>query len=152
MADVMFDIVNTELMGKHIYKLSNVDIGKLEHYAKRQNYGSIPVENFETKDEEKTLVDFYLNHIFASNSEALTDIIYQPYETFMKQIDHSPIESFSFDDYNKIAIETAICGMPKNKQLPVPHKNYSLTDGCFGDDAGFMVKTVQESFIGKYKN
>lgn len=48
-------------------------------------------------------------------------------------------------------LEVASCGMPKNTRLPIPETNYSLTDGSFGDDAGFTMIGFHKHFLGKGK-
>jgi len=89
------------------------------------------------------------------NSENIDKNIYiqnlQYYHLYPKHIYEQSIISLSFDDYNKYSLEIVTCGMRKNTQLPVPYENFSLTNGCFGDDAGFTIRKGQNNFLGKFK-
>lgn len=56
----------------------------------------------------------------------------------------------SIDPAAHFALEYATCGMKKNTRLPVPHENFSLANGCFGDDAGFTMGHHQKNFLGAF--
>lgn len=64
---------------------------------------------------------------------------------------HTPesfVKTIPSNDYQALALEIATCGMKKNTRLPVPHENFSLISGCFGDDAGFTTQSNEQNFLG----
>lgn len=109
--------------------------------------------------------DFYSNKLytdinepFEQHSQPLTDIYryhhhYRRHHQHTKQA-HETITSSSSsalpNDYQTLGLEYATCGMKKNTRLPVPFENFSLLNGCFGDDAGFTMQFDQQNFIGIY--
>jgi hypothetical protein len=157
MSDDDFEIVNSENIEKNIYKLSNVDIEYLKHYLKQQSQSLIDLTNIQKTYQEETTLDFSLEKIFMQNSQPLVDIYqyhhhYRHHNPYVKEVHEEPLSPPSFNNYNTFSLEIATCGMPKNTKLPVPYDNFSLTDGCFGDDAGFTTQLAQESFLGRFNN
>lgn len=144
MNDVTYNIVKSKNIDKKFYTFSDVDIQNLQYYLNQQNLPDVEQDN-----EENTSIDDYLNEILAEISQPIPDI----YQYHHPQRNHGQesIKSLPFDYYNTDSLEIAICGMQKNTQLPIPHENFSLTNGTFGDDAGFTMQRAQHTFLGKFK-
>jgi hypothetical protein len=92
--------------------------------------------------------------MFMENSQPLVDIYqyhhhYRYNHPYVDQVHEEPIQSLSDNNDNTFSLEIATCGMPKDTKLPVPYENFSLADGCFGDDAGFIAQMAQENFLGR---
>ena len=64
------------------------------------------------------------------------------------------IKQFAYiQSITSISLVIATCSMRKNTRLPVPYENFSLTDGCFGNDPGFTIqKKTEENFLDKLKH
>ena len=103
--------------------------------------------------------DFYSDKLYTELSERseysqpLTDIYryhhhYRRHHQHAKHAHEKPTTSILSGDYQVLALEFATCGMKKNTRLPVPHENFSLTNGCFGDDAGFTIRCDKKNFLG----
>lgn len=105
--------------------------------------------------------DFYSEKLYTElskpldYSQPLTDIYryhhhYRRHNNHHTKQTHEKIPNSTIPgEYQTLALEFASCGMKKNTRLPVPYENFSLTDGCFGDDAGFTMRTDQLNFLGK---
>ncbi|CAF2824620.1 unnamed protein product [Rotaria sp. Silwood2] len=135
--------------------LSDSDIQNLKNYLHGQVHLSINIENVEQYDQENMPVDFDLSKIFIKGSQSLPDIYHISYHyrhhrhhPYTKHIREEPTISLLIDGDKKLSLEIATCGMQKNTRLPVPHKNFSLNDGCFGDDAGFIIQKERGNFLG----
>ena len=103
--------------------------------------------------------DFYSDKLYTDvsqqneHSQPLTDIYryhhhYRRHHHHTRQTHDNPITSILPNDCQPLGLELATCGMKKNTRLPVPYENFSLVNGCFGDDAGFTMKYHQQNFIG----
>ena len=145
MNDVTYNIVKPANIDKKYYTFSDDDIQNLKSYINQQNHS-----NVEDDDQENRSIDYYLNQILAEISQPLPDI-YQYHHSQMQDVHDEPITSLPFDFYSTFSLEIIACGMQKNTQLPIPHENFSLTNGTFGDDAGFTMKKAQHTFLGKFK-
>jgi hypothetical protein len=87
------------------------------------------------------------------HSQPLTDIYryhhhYRRHHQHTKHAHDKLATSILPNDYQTLALEFATCGMKKNTRLPVPYENFSLINGCFGDDAGFTMRSDQQNFLG----
>ncbi|CAF2899528.1 unnamed protein product [Rotaria sp. Silwood2] len=102
---------------------------------------------------------FYSNKLFSElvkpseHSQPLSDIYryhhhYRRHHHHTKHAHEKPTTSILLGNHQILSLEYATCGMKKNTRLPVPHENFSLTNGCFGDDAGFTMRYNQQNFIG----
>ncbi|CAF3390378.1 unnamed protein product [Rotaria socialis] len=103
--------------------------------------------------------DLYFDKLDADHSkpfehaQPLTDI-YRYHHHYRRQHQHTkhshekPNTSILPGNYQILALEFTTCGMKKNTQLPIPHENFSLKNGCFGDDAGFAMRRNQQNFLG----
>ena len=81
-------------------------------------------------------------------AQLLTDVNrYVPHQ-HTKHAHEQPTLSIQPNNYHRLCLEFATCGMKKNTQLPVPHENFSLENGCFGDDVGFMMQCNRQNFLG----
>lgn len=146
-ATFYFDNVNSENFDdNNIHNLSNVDIQSLKFYLNQhdQTVNNPIVVTQPTSDDIKT-IDFYVNQILMENSQSL-NTNYPIEESVIS--DSSDSDDDDDDDYGDFSLDVAICGMAKNKSLPVPHENFSLTKGYFGDDAGFILHKEQDIFLG----
>jgi hypothetical protein len=105
--------------------------------------------------------DFYSNKLYtelnepSEHSQPLTDIYryhhhYRRHHQHTKHAHDKTTTSILPGDYQILALEYATCGMKKNTRLPVPYENFSLINGCFGDDAGFTTRFDQQNFIGNF--
>ncbi len=100
--------------------------------------------------------DFYSDKLYAElterseHSEPLTDIYryHHHYRRHHQQTKHAHEKPIISGDYQVLSLEFATCGMKKNTRLPVPHENFSLINGCFGDDAGFTIQRDENHFLG----
>ncbi|CAF1415050.1 unnamed protein product [Rotaria sordida] len=157
MSGVNIQIINSTNIDKNIYKLSACDIRNLTYYLHVQSHPFINIENIGKNDQENMSVGLDLNKKSTKNSQPLTDTYrihhnYRPNSQrrrpYTKHVPDKPKISLSLDPNKKLCLEIATCGMKKNTRLPVPHKNFSLIDGCFGDDAGFIIQKDQRNFLG----
>lgn len=160
MSDVNFEFVNSENVDKNVYNLSDVDIRNLKHYVKGQGHPLMNIGNIEQNDQGKISVDLYLNKIDKKNSFLSNDTYsyhHHHHHRYHNQHRHHPYSKHTHDQsivslplmsFRKLSLEIAICGMPKNTKLPVPNENFSLNDGCFGDDAGFIIQKANANFLG----
>jgi len=105
--------------------------------------------------------DFYSNKLYtelnepSEHSQPLADIYryhhhYRRHHQHTKHAHDKTTTSILPGDYQILALEFATCGMKKNTRLPVPYENFSLINGCFGDDAGFTTQFDQQNFIGNF--
>lgn len=103
--------------------------------------------------------DFYSNKLYtdiqqpSEHSQPLADIYryhhhYRRHHQHTKQAHDKVAASTLPGDCQALGLEFATCGMKKNTRLPVPFENFSLLNGCFGDDAGFTMRFDQQNFIG----
>jgi hypothetical protein len=103
--------------------------------------------------------DFYSNKVYSElrepsePSQPLTDIYryhhhYRRHHQHAKHDHEKPTISISTGDNKIFSLDFATCGMKKNTRLPVPNENFSLTNGSFGDDAGFTMRCNQQNFLG----
>ncbi|CAF1614843.1 unnamed protein product [Rotaria magnacalcarata] len=87
------------------------------------------------------------------HAQPLTDI-YRYHHHYRRQHQHTkhahekPNTSILPGNYQILTLKFVTCGMKKNTQLPIPHENFSLINGCFGDDAGFAMRRNQQNFLG----
>ena len=91
----------------------------------------------------------------SEHSQPLIDIYryhhhYRRHHQHTKQAHERSITAKSIDLATHFALEYATCGMKKNTRLPVPNENFSLVNGCFGDDAGFTMGHHQKNFLGGF--
>jgi hypothetical protein len=107
--------------------------------------------------------DFYSEKLYtelskpAEHSEPLTDIYryhhhYRRHHQHTRQTHEKPTISTASRNDKSLSLDFATCGMKKNTRLPVPHENFSLAKGCFGDDAGFTIRHEQKSFLGSFRS
>ncbi|CAF0817232.1 unnamed protein product [Rotaria sordida] len=124
---------------------------------------SSPSHDHNHRHHEPDYVDitdsFYSNKLFSEliklseHSQPLSDIYryhhhYRRHHHHTKHGHEKPITSILSGNYQILSLEFATCGMKKNTRLPVPNENFSLTNGCFGDDAGFTMRHNQQTFLG----
>jgi hypothetical protein len=104
--------------------------------------------------------DFYSNKSYAESkpsiehSQPLTDIYryhhhYRRHHQHTKHAHENTIKQTLTQPKSTLLLEYATCGMKKNTRLPIPDENFSLTNGCFGDDAGFTMERNQQNFLGR---
>lgn len=144
MTDLYFEYIDLEIHDNNIYNLSNIDLQNLKLYLNQQNE---PLIN-QTTDEEEKSIDYYVNQILKQNSQVSNEIGSYKNYPYKEQIISSSSED---DSYGEFSLDVSVCGMPKNKQLPVPRENFSLAKGYFGDDCGFVLQNEQHIFLGKFK-
>ena len=157
------------------HKLTDADVQNLKHYLHRYNQPSAKTTTTATANRRKSVDDMaasqHREHVkvidsvhidkFASQaddlsefSQPLTDIYryHHHYRRHHQQTRHAhdkpTILPVSLDGYEVFCLDFATCGMKKNTRLPVPHENFSLLNGCFGDDAGFTTRQQQQNFLG----
>ena len=105
--------------------------------------------------------DFYSNKRYteldepSEHSQPLIDIYryhhhYRRHHQNTKQAHERSITAKSIPQPAHFSLELATCGMKKNTRLPVPNENFSLANGCFGDDAGFTMGQHQKNFLGNF--
>jgi hypothetical protein len=116
------------------------------HYRHPQDY--VDITNDFYSDKLYTEVDDSSEY-----SQPLTDIYryhhhYRRHHQHTKHAHEKITTSILPGDYQTLALEFATCGMKKNTRLPVPYENFSLINGCFGDDAGFTMRSDQQNFLG----
>ncbi|UJR28007.1 hypothetical protein I4U23_009265 [Adineta vaga] len=103
--------------------------------------------------------DFYSEKLcagskkLAEKTQPLIDIYryhhhYRRHHQHIRQTHEKPTTSIVSRDNQILSLEFATCGMKKNTRLPVPHENFSLKNGCFGDDAGFTIRHKRKNFFG----
>ncbi|CAF0978952.1 unnamed protein product [Rotaria sp. Silwood1] len=155
MTTISFQIINSENIDENMLRLSATDIRNLKNYIHGQNHPLVNIENVESNDQENVPIDINSNKVSTRNSQSCTDIsqFYYHYRhhrhrPYTKHIHEEPIISLSIGGNKSLTLEVATCGMQKNTRLPVPYRNFSLIDGCFGDDAGFIIQKEQGNFLG----
>jgi hypothetical protein len=123
--------INSEVtdINKNVLKLSDVDIRNLMLYL---NHLIIKPIN----KQENLSIDFYLSKIFTKNPQL--------------SIEKGWVTPMFFDNHQTFSLELATCGMQKNTPLPVSHAHFSLTNECFGDDAGFTMQSANKHFLGSF--
>ncbi|CAF0826949.1 unnamed protein product [Adineta ricciae] len=103
--------------------------------------------------------DFYSEKLYselskpAEHTQPLTDIYryhhhYRRHHQHARQAHEKLSPPTVSRENSSLSLEFATCGMKKNMRLPVPHENFSLTNGCFGDDAGFTIRHKLKNFFG----
>lgn len=161
-------------------KLSQADVENLKHYLNRYDQSSskkateILLPN-STKYVTNTSShhhhpqnyvdisdDFYSEKLFtelnkpSEYSQPLTDIYryhhhYRRHHNHHTKQAHEKIPKSTVPgEYQTLGLEFATCGMKKNTRLPVPYENFSLDNGCFGDDSGFTMRSDQNNFLGNF--
>ena len=150
------------------HKLTDADVQNLKHYLHRYNQPSAKTTTAATPNRRKSVDDMatseHREYVKISDnahaddlseySQPLTDIYryHHHYRRHHQQTRHAhdrpTILPVSLDGYEVFCLDFATCGMKKNTRLPVPHENFSLLNGCFGDDAGFTTRRQQQNFLG----
>jgi len=131
----------------------SVNSSSPHHYQHHHHHHNYPQDYVDFTD------DFYSNKLytdvneFSKHSQPLADIYryhhhYRRHHQHTKHAHDKVTASILPGDYQTLALEFATCGMKKNTRLPVPYENFSLLNGCFGDDAGFTMRSDQHHFIG----
>ncbi|UJR21416.1 hypothetical protein I4U23_024505 [Adineta vaga] len=143
---------------KYFYTLSDVDMKNLKSYLKEQSRSLSDLTNIERNDQDGISLDFYVNRIIEDMSEPLNDNYryhhrhhhhhHHHHSHATKHVYDEPTKSDPAEYADTFALEIATCGVQKNTKLPVPHENFSLTNGIFGDDAGFTMQRNHQNFIG----
>jgi hypothetical protein len=164
--------------GRSPAKLSSTDVEKLKHYLNRHHHDcskshvsldslSISVSKTKAPTSLNPLKyvditdDFYSSKEYADlcppsdSSQPLADIFCYHHHYRRQQHHHTKPTHENTSQPVPVPIEPsflldfATCGMKKNTRLPVPNENFSLSNGCFGDDAGFTMEHHQKNFFGK---
>jgi hypothetical protein len=151
------------------HKLTDADVQNLKHYLHRYNQPSAKTTTTSaTANRRKSVDDMAASqhreyvkvidnaHVddLSEYSQPLTDIYryHHHYRRHHQQTRHAHDKPatmpVSLDGYEVFCLDFATCGMKKNTRLPVPHENFSLLNGCFGDDAGFTTRREQQNFLG----
>lgn len=124
--------------------ISNASVHSVGHHS---NYVDITNDFYTAKEyselnasieQSQPLTDVYRYHHHYHRHQPHTKHAHEKVNTFVVALQHEPAYS----------LELATCGMKKNTRLPVPHENFSLANGCFGDDAGFTLGRDQHNFLG----
>lgn len=160
-------------------KLSQADVENLKHYLNRYDQPSskktteilLPnptkhvnhtSSHHHPQDYVDITDDFYSEKVYtelnksSDYSQPLTDIYryhhhYRRHHNHHTKQAHEKIPKSTVPgEYQTLGLEFATCGMKKNTRLPVPYENFSLDDGCFGDDAGFTMRFDQNNFLGDF--
>jgi hypothetical protein len=175
--DIIQSALSTKPTYSSTQKLSNADVENLKHYLNRYsrpspnrrstqgiispNYTRHPVNSSSRHPQNYVDItdDFYSDKLYTEHNESseysqpLTDIYryhhhYRRHHHHTKHAHEKVTTSILPGDYQTLALEFATCGMKKNTRLPVPYENFSLINGCFGDDAGFTMRSDQQNFLG----
>ena len=132
-----------------------------KHYATKSSYHHHHHHHHHPQDYVDITDDFYSEKLYTElnkpleYTQPLADIYryhhhYRRHNNHHTKQTHEKLPSSTLPgDYQTLALEFASCGMKKNTRLPVPYENFSLTDGCFGDDSGFTMRADQQNFLGK---
>jgi hypothetical protein len=174
--DIIQSALSTKATYSSTQKLSDADVENLKHYLNRYsqpsttttatrkpaqetitpNFPRHPVNSSHRHPQNYVDIteDFYSDKVYTDVNQPLTDIYryhhhYRRHHPNTKHA-HEKVTTTSVlpGDYRTLALEFATCGMKKNTRLPVPHENFSLANGCFGDDAGFTMRSDQQTFLG----
>ncbi|CAF0755023.1 unnamed protein product [Adineta steineri] len=137
---------------KAIQEISSPDLTKIfsnsfTHRHQQQDYVDITDDFYSDKFSTERVKP-------SEHSQPLADI-YRYHHHYRRHHHHhtkpaheKPATSIATNDKQALSLEFATCGMKKNTRLPVPNENFSLTNGCFGDDAGFTIRSKKQNFLG----
>ena len=131
-------------------KILSSDLSKLMIHGRSSPAGYLDITEDFYSNKNYTEVD---NSSSSEHSQPLIDIYrfhhhYRRHHSHTKQAHHHSQTSSASDIDPTFVLELATCGMKKNTRLPVPNQNFSLSDGCFGDDAGFTMRIRRKNFLG----